>query len=75
MPVDFPDMKSLEHAAKVWKFRAINDGEDESEYRIALADHVQPMDLVESMEIRTSHGWNKFSESQNIEMLARGIKR
>lgn len=69
MPMDFPDMRALEKAAEVWKFRKLEEGETEAHYRTALADHVQPKDLVESMEIRTSHGWNQFSPEENREML------
>lgn len=71
MPMDFPDMQSLEMAAEVWEFRKPNEGETEAQYRNALADHVQPKDLVESMEIRTSKGWDQFSELQNIDMIRR----
>lgn len=75
MPMDFPDMKSLERAADVWQFRKANDGETESAYRTALADFVQPKDLIESMEIRAKVGWNKFSAKDNLEMLTRSANR
>lgn len=75
MPMDFPDMQSLESAAKVWKFRKINEGETEDAYRTALADHVQPRDLVESMEIRAKVGWDKFDRQRNAEMVLRGMQR
>jgi len=71
MPMSFPDLKSLEMAAEVWKFRQKTDAESEEEYRTALADHVQPKDLVESMEIRTSVGWDRMSDGQNRDMLKR----
>jgi hypothetical protein len=71
MPMDFPDMRSLERAADVWKFRKANDGETEAEYRVALADHVQPHDYIESLEIRNKVGWDKFSPEQNKDMLRR----
>lgn len=71
MPMDFPDMKSLERAAECWKFRKPNEGESEAEYRTALADFVQPKDLVESMEIRAKVGWDKFSERDSTEMVLR----
>lgn len=64
-------MKSLENAAGVWKFRDIKEGETEDDYRIALADHVQPRDLVESMEIRAKVGWDKFSTLQNNDLVRR----
>lgn len=75
MPMDFPDMKSLEFAAKCHKFRKPNEGETEPEYRNALANHVEPIDLIESMEIRSSVGWDKFSEQDNLNMLARSFAR
>lgn len=71
MPMDFPDMNSLKHAAKMWKFRAPNDGEQESSYRTALADFVEERDYVESLEIRNKVGWDRFSEDQNKDMLRR----
>lgn len=69
MPMSFPDMRSLENAARVHKFRQPAEGEDESTYRDALANHVKGIDLVESMEIRTGKGWNAFNEVDNALML------
>lgn len=69
MPMSFPDMRSLEYAASVHKFRKPNEGEEESHYREALANHVKDIDLVESMEIRTGKGWNAFDEGDNTLML------
>jgi len=71
MPMDFPDLPSLLNAAEVWDFRKPEDGESEAAYRKALADHVAQRDLVESQEIRTGHGWDKFSERENAEMIGR----
>lgn len=73
--MDFPDMKSLKSAAEVHGFRQPNEGESEADYRNALADHVEPRDLVESCEIRSSKGWDKFSESDNLNMLTRSFQR
>lgn len=73
--MDFPDLRSLKNAAQVHKFRDINDGESEDDYRNALADHVQPRDFVESCEIRNKVGWNKFSESQNQDLVRRSFQR
>lgn len=67
MPMDFPDMNSLKAAAEVHQFRQPKENETEEEYRIALADFVQPHDLVESMEIRNKVGWDRFTEKQNTE--------
>jgi hypothetical protein len=75
MPMSFPDMKSLLNAAEVWKFRAPNEGETEIAYRRALADFVQPQDLIESQEIRTGSGWDKWNEGDQREMLARSGMR
>lgn len=69
MPMSFPDMRSLENAARVHNFRQPNEGEEESDYREALANHVKGIDLVESMEIRTGKGWNAFDETDNALML------
>ena len=67
--MDFPDLESLEMAARVHKFRKINEGENEDEYRTALANHVEPIDFIESQEIRNKVGWDKFTEEQNKNML------
>ena len=72
MPMDFPDMNSLRQAAQVHKFREPNDGESEAVFRAALADHVQSIDYIESLEIRNKVGWDKFSPDQNRDMLRRG---
>lgn len=75
MPMNFPTMDSLKMAAECHRFRQPHAGESEADYRKALADHVQPRDLIESMEIRTSVGWDQFSDAQNTEMLLRGLHR
>lgn len=66
MPMDFPDMRSLKSCAKVHKFRQPQEDESENEYRAALADHVKPIDQIESMEIRTGRGWDKWSKQQGV---------
>lgn len=75
MPMNFPDMSSLIQAAEVHKFRQPHEGESEADYRLELAHHVEPIDLVESMEIRTSVGWDQFSERDNVSMLLRSALR
>lgn len=75
MPMSFPDMESLVDAAEVHKFRKPHEGESEQGYRVALADHVQKIDFVESMEIRTSKGWDRWSPEDAIEMLNRSAAR
>ena len=71
MPMDFPDMKSLHLAARVHRFRQPNEGENEAQYREALANHVNPIDFIESEEIRNGIGWDKFTTKQNEAMLKR----
>lgn len=66
MPMDFPDMNSLIDAAEVHGFREPKEGETEESYRNALADHVAPRDHLESEEIRTGKGWDKWSDEENI---------
>lgn len=75
MPMDFEGMEALRRAGEMWKFREPREGELEADYRVALADYVQPRDLIESMEIRTGKGWNKWTVKENEEMLRRsGVK-
>jgi len=71
MPRDFPDMKSIIRAGEIWKFRKTNKGEEEIEYRNALADFVQPKDGIESEEIRNGCGWDKWNEGQKRALLGR----
>lgn len=71
MPMNFPDMDSLKRADKLHGFRQPDENETESAYRGALADHVLQRDLIESQEIRTGHGWDKFTLPEMVEMFAR----
>ena len=71
MPMDFPDLKSLELAAKVWKFRAPNVGESEDDFRVALADFVSDKDFIESQEIRHKSGWDKWTDTHKKDTLRR----
>ena len=75
MPMDFPDMASLKRHADLItpKFRQPEEGETEEHYRNALADHVKPLDFIESQEIRNKVGWDKFSDSQNRGMVLGAI--
>ena len=75
MPMNFPDLKSLESAAEVHKFRCKNENETEDEYRIALANHVSSRDFIESLEIRNKVGWDQWTEAQKYDMLIRGFLR
>ena len=73
MPMDFPDMDSLKRAAKVHKFREVAEDETEAQYRAALANHVEPRDMVESMEIRSGKGWDKFNSDEKNDLLVRSM--
>ncbi len=71
MPMDFPDLDSLKQHAEIYQFRQPSEGETELQYRLALADHVEPLDFVESCEIRNKVGWDKFTPMQKTDMLKR----
>jgi len=71
MPMDFPDLRSLQTTAKIFKFREIKKGESENDYRNALADYVAPRDFIESQEIRLKVGWDRWSDDQKKDMLRR----
>jgi len=64
MPMDFPDTKSLQDAAKIWKFRQPHVDETEEEFREALHQHVLPKDSIEAFEIKFKVGWDKWTEPQ-----------
>lgn len=72
MPMNFPDLKSLKSCARVHDFRDINGDESDDDYRNVLADHVAPIDFIESQEIRTKVGWDRWTDDQNRDMLRRG---
>ena len=69
MPRSFPDIRSLEYAAKVHKFRSINDNESEDQYRKELSDHVNPIDRIESFEILFKVGWDEWTDDQKRQSL------
>ena len=71
MPMDFPDLDSLIRHATMLKFRMPQAGENEDAYRRALADHVRPLDFLEAEEILNKHGWDKFTEEENKQMVRR----
>lgn len=73
MPMSFPDMESLEFAVKCHKFRGLNDGETEAQYRKSLADHVSKIDFIESQEIRSGKGWDQWNDGENADMLIRSL--
>lgn len=71
MPMDFPDMRSLENAAKIHDFRQHFIDEKESDYREALADHVRGRDVIESGEIRFGVGWDQWTDEQKRSEMQR----
>ena len=73
MPMSFPDMDSLKRAAGIWKFREPDKDETEEHYRTELADFVVTKDSVESMEIRTGSGWDKWDTNQQKESMRRAM--
>ena len=71
MPMNFPDMDALVRRAELYEFRPPHEGETEASYRTALADHVAPIDFIESQEIRTGKGWDQWNGEENRDMLRR----
>lgn len=69
MPMNFPDMRSLERAAEVHKFREPLPDESETHSRQALHDHVLPIDRVESFEILFGIGWDKWTDTQRLQSM------
>ena len=64
MPMNFPDMDSLIRMGEMLKFRKPHEGESEQSYRNALADFDK--DPIESQEIRTGKGWDKWNEVEQL---------
>jgi hypothetical protein len=73
MDMDFLDLRSLLDAAEVHKFRQPKPGENTEQYREALADHVKNIDFIQSEEIRSGHGWEKFSSMEKFKLMARRL--
>jgi hypothetical protein len=69
--MSFPDMNSLKRAGEMWKFRAPDPDEPEDQYREELADFVVTKDPVESMEIRSGKGWDKWDDNEQRDSLRR----
>jgi hypothetical protein len=67
--MSFPDLKSLTNRAKQRGFRQPNEGESEADYRAAFADYMVNIDRVESMEIRTSRGWDEWTDADKHDAL------
>lgn len=70
MPMSFPDMRSLISTARVFKFRQPNTDETEADFRIALHNHVKPIDRIESFEIKFGVGWNEWTDEQKLESIS-----
>ena len=70
MPRSFPTFDSLKQHAKDTGFREPLLCETEQQFRMALADYIQPKDMIESMEIRTGKGWDQFSPEDEAATLA-----
>ena len=73
MPMNFPDFDSLKRMGEMLCFRKPNEGAREQEDRNALADF--DPDPIESQEIRTGKGWDKWNEAENLVALITAINR
>lgn len=74
MPMDFPNMVSLIFAAQAHGFRKPRDNESEEIYRANLAYFVEMSgDRIEAQEIRTKHGWDKWTEDEKMNLLLRAF--
>ena len=73
MPMNFPNLESLKREAEVHKFRPLNEGETEKDYRIALADHVALHDFIEGHEVRTGKGWDRWSPAEKQDLFDRNV--
>lgn len=65
MPMSFPDLESLTFRAKQRNFRQPLDNESEETYRLAFADFMQDVDMVEAGEIRGGAVGLKFYVEQD----------
>jgi len=71
--MSFPDYDSLKQIGRIHKFRDPHKNEPEAKYRQALANYVEPIDRIESHEIRTGKGWDMWNDAEQMEMLQRSI--
>ena len=69
MPMNFPDMKTLQRRAEVHSFRQPRSNEEEANFRIELARHVLQRDRIEAFEIKFGIGWDQWTEEQKIDSL------
>lgn len=72
MPMDFPD-ELLEKHAKIVGFRPRNKNENIGEYREALANYMEPIDFIESQEIRNGKGWNRWDDEEGRDVVMRAF--
>lgn len=73
MPRSFPKMDSLKRIAEVHGCRQPEEGESEELYRDAVADFVESRDMVEACEIRNKVGWDKWDDTQKLNLLRRQL--
>lgn len=71
MPMNFPTMDSLKNRAKQREFRQPEENETEKDYRSAFAAFMYPIDMVESMEIDSSKGWDQWNEVDKTDFIDR----
>ncbi len=69
MPMNFPDMRSLEITAEVHQFRQPEKNEAEADFRKALAEHVISRDRIEAFEILFGVGWDQWNDEQKMQSL------
>ena len=74
MPRSFPDMQSLKNNAKMRNFRQPAEDETEQVYRASFANFMRDVDIVESMEIRSSKGWDEWNDVDQLAMLMEDMK-
>lgn len=70
MGMSFPNMKSLTHRASQRGFRQPHEDESEDDYRVAFADYMRGVDIVESAEIRTKLPQELLSQDPRAALTA-----
>jgi hypothetical protein len=69
MPMNFPDMESLETRAGQRGFRKPRENETEEIYREEFADFMKDVYIIESGEIRCKFGWDKWNPIDALKMI------
>jgi hypothetical protein len=69
MPVTFTDERLLSFGARL--YREKRPDETIEAYRSFIADSHQKVDPIEAHEIRTGKGWNKWSDPEFGELVAK----